>query len=191
MAGGEVIWGVVLAGGDSRRMGRDKALIPFKGIPMAAHIVATLAHAVGHVVVVTSPDRSYSFQGIDVIHDIFPGQGPLAGIHAAFETLRADSLFVLACDTPFVRVELIRHIIDQSRDASVTVAEMGGRVHPLCGLYRSPVLPAITRRLNEGKLKVKDLLEEVGAKRVLIGPDLSFYRENLLANVNTKNDFEI
>ena len=81
--------GAVLAGGQSRRLGRDKALLPWSGKPLVLRPFEVLQEAVAEAVIVTVSGRSYDDLGIPVIHDRFEGMGPLAGIHAALDWARS------------------------------------------------------------------------------------------------------
>ncbi|MGB5295519.1 MAG: molybdenum cofactor guanylyltransferase, partial [Thermoanaerobaculia bacterium] len=108
--------GAVLAGGESRRLGRDKALLPWLGKALLLHPFEVLQEVMSEVVVVTVGGRSYGELGVPVIHDRFEGLGPLAGIHAALEWARSRPVFVVACDLPFVSVDLVEHVADWSNE---------------------------------------------------------------------------
>src|SRR5579862_3839386 len=94
--------GFVLAGGRSRRMGRDKALLPYRGAPLIAHVAGTVEKVLddsGHVAIVGAPDR-YRDLGYRVLADLFPGCGPLGGIVTALSLAESDWNLIVACDMP-------------------------------------------------------------------------------------------
>jgi molybdopterin-guanine dinucleotide biosynthesis protein A len=194
--------GAVLAGGESRRLGQDKALLPLFGRPLILHPFEVLRRMVSEVVVVTIPGRSYSHLGLPVVHDRFVGLGPLAGIHAALEFARPRPLFVLACDLPFVTVELVAHVVDWSSsgrafgsgtdaaavEARARVAVWEGRRQPLCGLYSASCRQALEARLSAGRLEAWRFLDEIATTGVAVGENLAFYRPDLLLNINSRRD---
>ena len=194
--------GAVLAGGESRRLGRDKALLPWSGKPLVLHLFEILQEVVSEVVVVTVSGRSYGELGMPVIHDRFEGKGPLAGIHAALDWARSRPVFVVACDLPFVSVELVEHVArwrseqDAASEAGedvggepwARVAVWHGRQQPLCGLYSASCLEPLESRLRAGRLEAWRFLAEIETTPVPITPDLAFFRPDLLINVNSAAD---
>ncbi|MBX2991064.1 MAG: molybdenum cofactor guanylyltransferase [Bacteroidetes bacterium] len=182
--------GCVLAGGKSTRMGSDKALLKFGSVTLIERSVAVLKSVFPSVVISSDRVAELDFPGIPVLPDIRKDCGPLGGIHAALTHTKADCLFVLACDMPFVSPDLIRYLISSDPDADAVVPSSGGRVHPLCGLYSRNGLPAIERALERGSYKLQDVLGELKTAFVPITSDLPFYRSYLLDNLNSVEDVE-
>ncbi|MEE9227090.1 MAG: molybdenum cofactor guanylyltransferase [Acidobacteriota bacterium] len=188
-------FGAILAGGRSRRMGRDKALLPYSGRPLVLHAAETLGEVVPEVAVIASRGSGYDFLPVPVIEDRFPDRGPLGGLHAALVHAAGRPVFCLACDLPLVGPDLIRYIIDfagpdaASRAAFVKVPAMAGRVQPLCGWYAPGCLGPVEKWLRQGRGKVLDFLEEIPTVQVPLAADLPFFREDLLANLNREEDY--
>ena len=194
--------GAILAGGDSRRLGQDKALLPWSGKALILHPIEVLQEVMSEVVVVTVSGRSYGDLGVPVIHDRYEGLGPLAGIHAALEWARSRPVFVVACDLPFVSVELVNHVADWSNERKVlaytsdearthpraTVAVWQGRQQPLFGLYSVSCREPLETRLRDDRLEAWRFLAEIETTSVPITPDLAFYRPDLLLNINSPED---
>jgi len=128
--------------------------------------------------------------GARTIADIVPGCGPLGGIHAALTETRARTLFVVACDTPYITAALVEHLFALSDAADVVVPCGEDGYHPLCAVYSRACLDPIARRLARGRLKVIDLLDEVRTRTVR-AVDLERFGDprRLLANVNTPADY--
>jgi molybdopterin-guanine dinucleotide biosynthesis protein A len=127
------------------------------------------------------------------IADRVAGCGPLGGIHAALNAVveeNGDTVFVMACDMPYVTAGLVDYLLDLSRtgDAVVPLTERG--YHPLCAVYTRACLEPIARRLRAGRLKVTDVLDEVKT-RVVREDELERFgqRHRLLSNVNTPGDY--
>jgi molybdenum cofactor guanylyltransferase len=190
MMGDKGIVGCILAGGRSSRMGTDKSLLAFGGVSLIDRAVRVIREVFPTVVVASDRGNEYESLRVPILPDIKKNCGPLGGIHAALVQTEADSLFVLACDMPFVSTELIRHIVDAASGANATVPTMNGRLQPLCGLYSRRCLPIIEQSLNNGIYKLQRVLEELEPTIVPLTPDLSFFASNLLDNLNTPADVE-
>lgn len=147
--------GAVLAGGESRRFGRDKATEVVAGVPLVSRAAATLADVFPHVVVVSS--RAHHDAGWPRVPDLRPGLGPLAGVEAALEhaaSLGLVGAFVLACDLPLVDADTIRSIARALGPAAAAAPERDGTppIEPLCAAYRVSCLPAVREALDRGRL---------------------------------------
>ncbi|HLY19477.1 MAG TPA: molybdenum cofactor guanylyltransferase [Bryobacteraceae bacterium] len=152
--------GFVLAGGNSTRMGRDKALLPFRGGALAAHVAAAVATAAGSVTLIGDPVK-YGHLGYTVLPDGTPGAGPLGGIETALSRTFADWNLVLACDMPAVPAEFLRDLLDAAErlDAAVLVpAGPSGRPEPLTAVYHRRCAGHLRRALDAGVRKVMDAL---------------------------------
>jgi len=156
--------GVLLAGGGSRRMGREKAAIRFDGKPLLARAADVLGRVFGTVVVCSAPGgtpRARELLGTGAadaetvfVEDIYPGRGPVAGIHAAMEGFAADYYFVAACDMPFLDEGACASMAGEAAGAGcdVLVPRMDdGRLHTLHAVYGRGCLPHIRRQLEAGR----------------------------------------
>lgn len=188
-AASEVV-GAVLAGGESRRMGTDKARLELAGESLGARAVRALAAEMEEVVVVSRSSGDHADLGAVEIADRTPGNGPLGGIDAALAHARGRPVFVLACDLPRVGPDLIAHLLElalpaiASGEVAAAVPALDERLQPLCAVYGPACRAEIERRLADRELRVLDLIEAIGALRVDLGRDLPFFRRDLLDNVN-------
>ena len=179
----------VLAGGQSSRMGTDKALLKFRGRTLLEHALAQALAAAGDVQIVGAREK-YGAYG-DVIEDVFAGQGPLAGIHAALRASDSDLNLVLAVDTPLVETEYLKQLAASAEKsgAVVTVTRTSdGRLHPLCAVYRKSFAGVAEQALREKRNKIDALFEQVPAE--YIEPARMGFDERMLANVNTPDDLD-
>lgn len=186
----EDIVGCVLAGGQSTRMGQDKALLTLGGVPMIGRAVALLRSVFREVIVASDRREAYAFLDVPIVPDIVKQCGPLGGIHAALKFTHADAVFVLACDMPFVPAELVRSITHAGTNSTAAVPVMEGRVHPLCGVYPRSTLPAIEQALKTGRYALVNVLEELQATLIPLTPELPFYAPHILDNLNRAEDLE-
>jgi molybdenum cofactor guanylyltransferase len=166
-------------------MGRDKALLPYRGTTLLEHAAREVLAATGVVTVIGDPER-YSRFGFPVVADRIPGFGPLSGIHTALSITQADWNLVVACDMPAISPELLRALMAcaarSGRDC-VAAAGRGGEPEPLCAVYHRRSLAVLEQALKEKRLKMRDLLPELGAETCAV--ELA-----ALANVNTPDEWE-
>jgi molybdopterin-guanine dinucleotide biosynthesis protein A len=195
--------GFLLAGGESSRMGGniDKAFLDFRGQTLLDRALAVMGTVCGRVTIVGDPAKfaqyrsseSRSWEWEPVVGDIFPGCGPLAGIHAALVHSRADLNLMLAVDMPFVSSELLAFLFaaaeDEGNDAIVTVPRTRGGFQPLCAIYRRDFSLASDQALRAGKYKVDAAFSSV-AVRVIEEDELTAagFSEQSFFNVNTPQD---
>jgi molybdenum cofactor guanylyltransferase len=169
----------VLAGGKSSRMGRDKALLPFRGGALAAHVAATVAAAAGSVTLIGDP-RKYGHLGYPVLPDRTPGAGPVGGIESVLSYTAADWNLVLACDMPAISAALLRGLLDAAERAGADVlvpAGPSGRLEPLSAVYHRRCLATVRRALESGVRKVTDALDGLEVARWTVDDAACF--ENL------------
>lgn len=175
--------GFVLTGGNSTRMGRDKALLPIGAVDLVEAVATTLSSVVRDVTLVGRPER-YAHLSWPALSDLRPGMGPLAGLESALTYTAAELNLVVACDLPGLQqrwlATLLRHAALSEAPCVVTI-DRAGQIHPLCAVYRVGCLPAIARALDGNRLKLMALIEELGADYL--------NTETTLTNMNTPLDW--
>jgi molybdopterin-guanine dinucleotide biosynthesis protein A len=168
---GVPVTGVVLAGGRASRMGgRDKAFAAVGGEPIAARTLRLFRTLFPHVVVVTNRPERFRALGAETVADVFPGAGPLAGIHAAMRVARHSHVFVAACDMPGLEADVIRFLVGRLGGAAAIVPRWDGDVEPLHAVYAVRILPVVEECLRAGRYALRDLLPLVSVDYV--GEDL-------------------
>jgi molybdopterin-guanine dinucleotide biosynthesis protein A len=177
--------GFVLTGGRSSRMGRDKALLECGGETLVERIAHAVEQACGSAVLVGCPER-YRRLPFHSIADGQPQQGPLGGIEAALGASEAEWNLVVACDMPSVTVELLASLLDAARECAgncIVPVSPGGRLQPLCALYRRGSLGTIRALLEGGVRRMSDAIPRLGAV-LLPMPSAEAFR-----NVNTPEEW--
>lgn len=149
----------ILAGGNSTRMGTDKAFVMLEGRSLLARALDVCRTITGEVRIVGDREKFAPFA--DVVEDVFPGCGPLAGIHAALRASGTDLNLVLAVDLPFVSPALLHFLMGQAREggAIVTLPRAGKGWQPLCAVYRRAFADAAETALRAGRYKVDTLFD--------------------------------
>ncbi len=152
----------VLAGGASRRMGADKALMMLAGRTLLDRAVTSVSGIAGETLIIG--DRSpYHRYGVPVVADTYPGAGPLGGIATALRQARYEAVLVVACDMPFLSLPLLAAMAGLPRDYDVLLPVTDGAsgvnggpatYQTLHAIYRRGCLPAIERKIELGELQV-------------------------------------
>lgn len=180
----------ILAGGRSRRMGTDKALLPLDGRPLVWHVIARLRPLVSEIVIVGDNAGAYRRFGIPVIPDPRPDEGPLAGIRTALMNTDAPLVFCCACDMPFLETALVGRLLELAEQGvAAVVPRVRGKPEPLCAVYAREALPAIEAELATGGRRIKDALARMPT-RYVEEEDLRVFDPELrsFVNVNTLED---
>jgi molybdenum cofactor guanylyltransferase len=181
----------VLAGGKSTRMGRDKATLPLAGRTLLETALAAARSVTQKVFILGSPEL-YGAYG-EAIADIFPGCGPLGGIHAALQHSPTDLNLILAVDTPFLSHQLLNYLVERAREsqATITAPEINSYPQPLCAVYTQAFLPIAEQALRAGNYKIVPLFP---SGRTLVIPESELARfaftAEMFENLNTPEELE-
>lgn len=152
---------IVLSGGKSSRMGRNKALLPVGQQTAIEKIITELEPICQQPIIVTNDPAEYAWLELPLVSDEYPGKGPLAGIQAGLKASTFETNFVVACDMPFASVTIAREIIRFSEGYDACVPEVRGKLHPLFAAYQKRCLPALDQCLRQDRLRVIDLLNRI------------------------------
>jgi molybdopterin-guanine dinucleotide biosynthesis protein A len=148
------VTGVVLAGGQSRRFGRNKALVPVRGVPMIERVVRALQQVFERVILSANDPEPYRFLGLPTVPDLDPGVGPLGGLHAGLSLMKDDNGFFTACDLPFLEPGLIRHMARLDPEADAVVPRIGPYVEPLHALYHKRCIGPVLQAIRAGERRI-------------------------------------
>ena len=152
---------IVLAGGRSSRMGSPKALLRFDAEPAIVHIVATLGRLFPEIVVVAAPGQELPSMPVTVVRDDVAYQGPVGGISYGLAAASGDMCFVTSCDSVFLNLPLISHLVSRITAHDVVVPHWQGRLQPLLAVYRRSVLPLLEAQLARRELRPIFLFDKV------------------------------
>lgn len=184
----------IQAGGESRRMGKDKALVPLVGKPMIMHVYERLKSMADEVLVTTNRFSDYEFLGVPLYRDVVVGRGALGGLYTALKAAKNPMVAVVACDMPFANPDLFSvardRMVGEHVDAVLPRTENG--LEPLHAVYqRKTCIPAVKWALESGEWKLISWLTMVevsyiGQQELIIhDPEqIAFW------NVNTDEDLK-
>lgn len=168
--------GIVLCGGRSTRMGQDKALLPYAGETLLAHVTRRVAAIASPVIVVegfsAEPDTwTYSLPpdlAVLRTRDAAPDRGPLEGLAAGLRLAQqhASQAFVTTCDAPELQAGFVTKLQELLGEHDAAAPWIDGRWHPLSAIYRCQVLEQVARHLQADRLRMIDLVEAIDTRRV-------------------------
>lgn len=183
--------GFVAAGGRSLRMGRDKALLPWRGSTLLDHAIARLRAVTGEVAILCGASLRYEDRGVPLLLDVVPDAGPLAGLDAALAAAPGQTVLLLGVDLPFVTTAILESLLGQRQGCDAVIPVVAGRHEPLCAVYGPGCAPAVRARLEAGERKMTSFLADVRVREpgetdlAGLGDIVSLFR-----NLNTPRDFE-
>jgi molybdopterin-guanine dinucleotide biosynthesis protein A len=189
----EPIGGAILAGGESSRMGENKAFVTVGGVPIIERVIACLQAVVNDLTIITNTPADYVHLGLPLQTDILPGKATLGGLYTAIERASAPYTFVVSCDQPFLNPVLLRYLAGLRSGFDVVVPlNREGYPQSMHALYSKACAGPIRQRLEADRLKVIGFfpdvrVREVGADEIdLIDPERWSF-----TNVNTPEDLAI
>ncbi len=185
--------GIALAGGMSRRLGRNKALEPLGGKTLLQRVLDVLEEVCDEVLVVTAPGRELPplWGKVRLVTDTFPGRGPLAGLHAGLTQARTPYSWAVACDMPFLNPGLLLYLASLAPDYDAVVPVVSGMCQVLHTVYSKDCLPAIEKTVQREGAGLYELLPMLRV-RFVEEPELRTWDPELRSfiNVNTQADLE-
>ncbi len=185
---------VIQAGGESRRMGQDKALLPFLGQPLIARIVARFRPIANEMLVTTNRPEAYQFLGLPLYADLLPGRGALGGVYTALKLAQNPCVAIIACDMPFASPALAGAERDMllANQNDLVIPHSGEGLEPFHAVYRrESCLPAIEAALQAGKWRVDAWFSQVKVQILRQEDILPFDTLGLcFQNVNTPEELQ-
>jgi molybdopterin-guanine dinucleotide biosynthesis protein A len=183
--------GIILAGGESSRMGSDKAFLQFGGTSLIERVLNVFLAQFDQTIIVTNAPERYAGFRVRVYKDALDVKGPLTGIYTGLLHSRTDHCFVTACDMPFLNPRLITYMADVAGDFDAVVPLVNGYPEPLHAIYHRRTLPLIQDSLSKGDGKISRLYEKVRV-RYLSDDEIAYYdpERQSFKNLNTPAEYK-
>ncbi len=182
--------GIILAGGQSRRMGRDKALLRWQDSPLLHHVAHALQQVTTTVIIVAdTPDR-YAVPGCRTVGDLSPGEGPLGGLVTGLHYTGGEHAAAVGCDMPHLQPDLLRLLDAECRGYEAAVPVVDGRMQPICAVYARSAAPRLEALFRSGCRSVQEAVRALNVHLVdeerlrAADPELCSFR-----NVNTPAEY--
>jgi molybdenum cofactor guanylyltransferase len=182
---------VLLAGGESRRMGKDKATIVFHGKPLWKIQIELLRKLKPKEILISArSDLSWHPADVELIPDTPPSRGPLSGLTAALTSMETDHLLVLAIDMPFMTTEHLRHLCSLTMNGSGVVPLIEGNAEPLAAIYPKEARAVFCEALQGDNFSLQPIVRKLVALNMLLEIPISGPARELYRNINAPQDLD-
>jgi len=181
---------VILAGGNSSRMGSHKANIIWRGKSLLEWVIEALIPVSDEILISGNP-ALLKHEKFRVIEDRYHGIGPMAGVEAALREAANDLVFVVACDTPGIRAGLVTYLKEHHGDHDISLASHQGIAEPMMGLYNRKLHRLYEDAIGSGVHKPWSVIRKVKWQQLDIHPGLDFFHPELFLNMNTPSDLNV
>lgn len=180
---------IILAGGESRRMGSNKAFLEHNGKPFIERILDTFSDF-NERIIVANDVSLYQYPLVETLQDTYPDRGPLCGLYTGLKSAKNDTCIVLTVDVPFISSELMSYLATLEDKVDAIVPNVGGYLHPLCAVYRKSALSIIEKAVEEDIRKVRRVLKALSVLEVK-EEDLKQFSDpgQCFRNINTPEEY--
>jgi molybdopterin-guanine dinucleotide biosynthesis protein A len=185
--------GIILAGGQSSRMGQNKALMMIDGVPVIERIANELEKITDELLIVTNTFHTYEYLNIPMVEDEQKGKGPIVGIQAGLHASQSEKNLIVACDMPFISSSLGGFLLDELQDYQAVIPKLEGRIHPLFGAYRKDALQAVSRSIERNELRIMRLLQSLHVRYIsedILRREGIYVKDTAVFNMNDQIEYE-
>jgi len=177
--------GILLAGGKSSRMGKDKAFMKYGDRFLYEYSLSVLSFFSGDILL-SSSNLNFNNAGYRIIPDEIIGIGPIGGIYSCLSKIKNESAIVLSCDLPLISTDLVSRLINNSGSFEITIAlNHKNQPEPLIGIYSASIIPLLKRRIDAGQYKMLELFSEARTNFV----SMTDFPPEVFSNLNKPDDF--
>ncbi len=193
---------IILTGGESRRMGKDKSSLILEGITLLERTISLLSPFFGEIILSVSEENAYSEYDHKKVIDKYKGFGPLIGIYSSILISDTDRNFIITNDMPYLNQDLILFLLNYPTNKEIIIPFADGKIHPLCGIYSKTILPSLESLIKNnlpkdfiaaGKIKslsLKNFFNNQSVEYVDVERNFKGYKPELFFNINTFEDYE-
>jgi molybdopterin-guanine dinucleotide biosynthesis protein A len=175
---------IILAGGQSRRMRREKSLLPVNGRLLIETVIAQIGPHFDEIIISTTAKDKFAFLNLPIIEDEISGQGPLMAILSALRVSAHAVNFILACDIPVIHIPFLQLILAQAPRYDIVVPRYrDGKFEPLFAVYNRCIIPVIEKQIKMGDRKISSLFPVCRTKFVAMD------RQKWFRNLNTLKEY--
>ncbi len=184
--------GAILAGGKSRRLKENKALLKINGSWVIEMQVRELRKVCNEILIVGNSEIEKPFiSGVRYINDLVNGLGPVGGIYSALKVAKNEKVFITACDMPYLDYNLIKLLLTNLEDYDVIVPAYNNLIEPLYTVFTKNCLPLIETNLKEKNLTIRSIIEKANSRYFNFDEiEQKFDLKKIFSNINTKKDYK-
>ncbi|MFT5102761.1 MAG: molybdopterin-guanine dinucleotide biosynthesis protein A [Candidatus Latescibacterota bacterium] len=182
----ETTTGIILAGGKSSRMGRDKGLLALNGRTFMSHIIEALEPVVNDIIIVSN-NSDYDIYKLKRIADILKDSGPLAGLYTGLFHSETENNIVLSCDVPLINTAVLNILIEGfETEKDVIHIKSEEKNMPLIAIYKKKCMPHFLKRLHDGERRLQTAIDNINTKSIPLEPAM----QRFVKNINTASDLK-
>lgn len=184
----------ILAGGQSRRFGRDKTVAKINNKTLTEILADKLCNISDDVMVISKDNTKFSFSinNVRFLKDFTDDQSPLVGIITALQNAKNDKVFIVSADTPFLSFELVNFLYKFTDKYEIVLTEINNKINTLCGFYQKRTLQTFLDLFNKKNYRLIDSYKHINTKFISDITEIKMYDPELLSfiNINTPEDYE-
>ena len=182
---------ILLAGGKSSRLGRDKALEKISGKYLIERVIDSLSQLGDDIIVVTASPNQLSDLNVEKVIDTYPRTGAKVGLCTGINASLSFYSLVVACDLPLLNIDLLRYLLDSASGFDAVIPRIGDKIEPLHAVYSKNCIPILEEQISKGKLKISDLFSEIKVRYVEAEEIERYDPQHLsLFNINSEADLK-
>lgn len=182
------VTGIILCGGKSKRMGKNKALLKLDGKYIISHVIDTLLPFCDEILI-SSNKEDLDFLGYPIVNDIYDNIGPISGIFSALLKSKNEVNILLSCDTPFINKHLLTESLSIINEFDVVLPEFDNFLQPMTGAFKKAIIPTIKREIMKGNYIPPRIFEKCNLNKLKISSSSACYDEHLFFNINSPEDY--
>lgn len=179
------ITGIILAGGESQRMGSDKGLLLLNNKKLIEYPVDVLRKVCRNIII-SANTSGYNYLGFPVVADKYKSTGPISGLYAGLQASKTAHNIILACDMPFVDLGILDILLLNKEKYEIIVLSVDDRPLPVCGYYNKAILTLLESEINKANFSLQGILKKCNS--LIIEIENESIRKKLM-NINTREDF--
>ncbi len=183
----EKIAAILLAGGNSTRMGTNKALLQLDNTLMYEKVLGEIEKITPHIFI--SSNHELPLKKYPIIADTIKNKGPMSGIFSVLEKNSFNKYIVVCCDAPFIKKELIELLLTEHCETAV-VPNWENKTYPFPGIYSSNLKNVLLKHIENNQLKMKYFLKTINAKEIVITSEAEWMSKNIFLNINTPEEYK-
>ena len=184
------ITGIILAGGKNSRMGRNKALVEWRGKRLIDWVIDSIKPVCARIII-SSNEVLATTQGYEIVPDRYQKKGPAAGIESGLYHSKTDLNIIVSCDTPLLNPGFFNFMLEKHQDKEISIPIHEGINEPMIGIYRRSVHSVFEEAIKSGLNKPPAIIRSCYHQEVPINPDLNFYQPEMFLNLNSPEDLKI
>ncbi len=184
----EKITGIILAGGKSRRMGENKAILKIKNKTLIEMVFDQMKKVCDEIII-SSNTNEYDFLKAKNIKDIYENIGGIGGIYSSLKNSNNEKNLIISCDTPFINYKFLEFLIKKSGNYEITICKYENQIQYLIGIYQKKNIIKIKEEILKKNYSLRKIISKFNCQIIEINSIMKFFNKNLFANLNTKKDY--